>query len=80
MVRISVLADCLKTMSNAEKRGKRQVLIRPSSKVIIKFLQQMQKHGACAVPPPARVRCAARAPSPLGAQPPPPTQDYTLLA
>lgn len=45
MVRVSVLADCLKTMSNAEKRGKRQVLIRPSSKVIIKFLQQMQKHG-----------------------------------
>ena len=48
MVRISVLADCLKTMSNAEKRGKRQVLIRPSSKVIVKFLQQMQKNGECA--------------------------------
>ncbi|KAI7832899.1 40S ribosomal protein S22-A [Kickxella alabastrina] len=45
MVRVSVLNDCLKSMSNAERRGKRQVLIRPSSKVIIKFLSVMQKHG-----------------------------------
>ena len=45
MVRISVLNDALKNMYNAEKRGKRQVLLRPSSKVIIKFLSVMQRHG-----------------------------------
>ncbi|PVU95334.1 hypothetical protein BB561_001875 [Smittium simulii] len=45
MVRISVLNDCLRNINNAEKRGKRQVLIRPSSKVIVKFLSVMQKHG-----------------------------------
>ena len=45
MVRTSVLNDALKSMNNAEKAGKRQVMIRPSSKVIIKVLQTMQKHG-----------------------------------
>ncbi|KAJ4972394.1 hypothetical protein NE237_005493 [Protea cynaroides] len=45
MVRISVLNDALKSMYNAEKRGKRQVMVRPSSKVVIKFLLVMQKHG-----------------------------------
>lgn len=45
MVRISVLGDALKTIYNAEKRGKRQVMIRPASRVVIKFLQLMQRHG-----------------------------------
>merc|ERR1711977_276054 len=42
---MSVLNDALKNITNAERRGKRQVLIRPSSKVIVKFLSTMQKYG-----------------------------------
>jgi len=36
-----------KSIVNAERRGKRQVLIRPSSKVVVKFLSVMQRHGTC---------------------------------
>ena len=45
MVRISVLGDALKTILNAERAGKRQVLIRPSSKTVLRFLRLMQKRN-----------------------------------
>merc|ERR1711990_230671 len=45
MVKMSVMNDALKKMVNAEKAGKRQVLLRPVSKVVVKFLRVMQKNG-----------------------------------
>merc|ERR1711959_462181 len=45
MVKMSVINDALKNIVNAEKAGKRQVMLRPISKVLIKFLRCMQKHG-----------------------------------
>jgi small subunit ribosomal protein S15Ae len=45
MVRTSILNDALKSIRNAERDGKRQVKIRPNSKVIERFLGVMQKHG-----------------------------------
>ena len=42
---MNVLANALKTITNAENRGKRQVLVRPCSKVLLKFLSVMQKNG-----------------------------------
>ena len=45
MVLMSALNNALKNIYNAEKKGKRQVVIRPCSKVVLKFLQVMMKNG-----------------------------------
>ncbi|KAI0419118.1 40S ribosomal protein S22-like protein [Xylaria grammica] len=45
MVRTSVLSDAMNSINNADRMGKRQVLIRPASKVTVEFLNIMQKNG-----------------------------------
>ena len=45
MVLMDVLSNCLKAIVNAERAGKRQVLLRPVNKIVIKFLRIMQKKG-----------------------------------
>ena len=43
MVLMDVLSNALKAIVNAERAGKRQVLLRPVNKIVIKFLRIMQK-------------------------------------
>ena len=45
MVLMNVLRNVLKSIVNAERTNKRQVMVRPCSKVVIRFLRVMQKHG-----------------------------------
>ena len=42
---MDVLRNVLNSIVNAERIGRRQVVVRPVSKVVIKFLKVMQSHG-----------------------------------
>jgi small subunit ribosomal protein S15Ae len=44
MVKMDIINDAFRKILNAEKIGKRQVLLRPSSKVLIKILSIMQRY------------------------------------
>ncbi|MEL6702569.1 MAG: 30S ribosomal protein S8 [Pseudomonadota bacterium] len=44
-MKTNVIAIALKNIVNAERKGKRQVLLRPASKVLIRFLRLMQRKG-----------------------------------
>ena len=44
-MKTNVVAIALKNIVNAERKGKRQVLLRPTSKVLIRFLRLMQRKG-----------------------------------
>ena len=45
MMKVNILAGTLRSIVNAERKGKKQVLLRPSSKVLLKFLRIMQKNN-----------------------------------
>ena len=44
-MKTNIVAIALKNIVNAERKGKRQVLLRTSSKVLIRFLRLMQRKG-----------------------------------
>ena len=44
-MKTNVVAIALKNIVNAERKGKRQVMLRPACKVLIKFLRLMQQKG-----------------------------------